>query len=135
MFEQSDYRVLPPGDGLAASLPARLGQATGAALVQVGPTMWSGRSMAKSWGITPTVLLNAAAAQGGTGVQITIGAELDTTGWVLFILAAVFFWPAAVLIGFLAYDDFNKRRQYALQVFWSQLGAPAAPSPYGVRPG
>ncbi|HEY1695738.1 MAG TPA: hypothetical protein VGG39_26400 [Polyangiaceae bacterium] len=138
MFEQTDYRVAPFGESLLASLPERVGQATGAGLVQVGPAAWSGRGPASNFRMAPLVMVQAMPAPGGTAVQITIGAEVDTTGWILFVVCCVFFWPAAALIGFLGYDDFNKRRQYALQVFWSQLGAPPMqppmPGPYGMVP-
>jgi hypothetical protein len=139
MFEQTEYRVLP-GWGAPSDLPARVGHVTGSALAQVGPTAWAGRSLARSWNITQTITVQTMPAPGGTGVQITTGAEVDQTGMVLFIVAAVLLWPVAVIVGFLAYDDFNKRRQYALQMIWSQLGAPMAPmaptqpGPYGVRP-
>jgi hypothetical protein len=132
MFEQSDYRVLPRGTAPTA-LPAAVGQVTGAMLMPMGPASWSGRGMAKAWNITQLVTVETVPTPDGTGVRITIGAEVDSTGWVLFILAAVFMWPAAVIIGFLAYDDFNKKRLATLQMIWAQVGAAMPPGPYGAR--
>jgi hypothetical protein len=134
MLEQSDYRVLPgAGEAFAQSIPARVGHATGVALVPYAQGAWSGRSVGKSWNTSLLVSVQMMPAPGGMGVQITTGAEVDQNGWIILIVLLVFFWPAALLVGYLGYDDFNKRRQVIHQQIWAQLGAPAMPGPYGVR--
>jgi hypothetical protein len=134
MFEQSDYRVLPgAGDAFAQAIPERVGQATGVPLVPYAPGAWSGRSLGKSWNVSLLVSVQTMPGPGGLGVQITTGAEVDQTGWILLCVMLVFFWPAALVVGYLGYDDFNKRRQIVHQQIWGMLGAGAPPSPYGVR--
>jgi hypothetical protein len=80
------------------------------------------------------VTVRTAPAPGGIGVSVTIGAELDTSSIVIAVVLLALFWPAGVIVGWLGYDDFTKRRTYAFQQFWQALGAAAVPSPYGVNP-
>ena len=122
-------------EALCAALPHAVAQATSAALVPVGPQAWTGKTMTRTYGIATVVSTRAMAVQGGTTVEVTVGAELDTTSIVILVVLLVLFWPVAVVLGYLGYDDFTKRRAYAMHLAWQHLAAAsgAQPSVYGVQ--
>lgn len=135
MFDVTEYRVVPSEPKtLEAAIPAAAHQAALAPLVPIMPQVWQGKSAQARWGLFPSIMARIAPGQGGTSIELRVGAELDTTMMVVFIVVTLFFWPAGLIIGWLAYDDFTKRRVLIFQSIWQQLGANPLPAPgyYGM---
>ena len=124
-----------PFEALSAAVPHAVGHATSAALVPVAPQAWTGKTMTRSYGLATTVSTRVMAVSGGTSVEVTVGAELDTSSIVILVVLLVLFWPVALVLGYLGYDDFTKRRAYAMHMVWQNLAAAAGtqPSMYGVN--
>jgi hypothetical protein len=138
MFELVEYRTIPsPQPSIEGALPGAVYQASLAQVQQTMPAFWQGRSLRAQWGLLTTVTVRMQPAQGGTAVQVQIGAELDTTSIVILVVCVLLFWPVAAVLGYMGYDDFQKRRTAIMYAIWQNLGAgppPGPPSPFGVAP-
>jgi hypothetical protein len=138
MFEAVEYRTLAaPQQSVEGALPGAVYQAALAQVQQTMPAFWQGRSATASWGMFTTVSVRMQPSPGGTSVQLQVGAELETMSIVILVVCVLLFWPIALVLGYLAYDDFQKRRAAMMYAIWTALGAgppPAPTSPYGVKP-
>lgn len=134
MFEQMDARVFQSNASLDEAVPTAVYQASGIQLVPYGPGMWSGRGRSGSWGIAPDVFIRAVPSPQGTVLEVRVGAQVDSTMMVVFIVLMVFFWPAGLICGFLAHGDFTSKRNFLLHATWQALTAqlgPATTTAYG----
>ncbi len=134
MFEQMDARVFQSNASLDEAVPTAVYQASGIQLVPYGPGMWSGRGRNGSWGLAPDVFVRAVPSPQGTVLEVRVGAQVDSTMMIVFIVLMVFFWPAGLVCGFLAHGDFTTKRNFLLHATWqsltTQLG-PATATAYG----
>jgi hypothetical protein len=109
-------------------------------LQQVGPNGWGARAQGASWGLVPKANVAVLPAQGGFFVDLRLSADFETNGIIIFVLLWVFFFPAAIVVGLLAYQDLSNRQTTLVQAVWAGLGSlpgAAAPGPLqapGVNP-
>jgi hypothetical protein len=100
---------------------------------QTGPTTWAGRGVNPAWGLVPKVSIMAAPSPQGFYVDIRVLADIEGSGIVGFIVAWFLFFPVAIILGYMAYQDFTQRRDYLIHSLWSPVGhlivAPNYPSP------
>jgi hypothetical protein len=76
----------------------------------------------------------------GTNVQLSMGAQLEQNSMIILIVLVVLFWPAAAILGYLAYSEFETKKRALYAQFWQHmfqtLGAPAQALPAtGYAPG
>jgi hypothetical protein len=106
---------------------------------QTGPSTWSGRGNMPSWGLVPKVSIAVGPSPNGFYVDIRVLADIEGGGIAGFIVAWFLFFPVAILLGYLAYQDFIQRRDYLIHSLWSTVGhlivAPNYPSPQFGNPG
>jgi hypothetical protein len=101
---------------------------SGFALQPFGPNSWAGRGNAASWGLLPMVALSVIPAQTGAFLEIRQSAEVDTNGVILIAVFALFFFPVALILGVLAYQDLQNRQTRLLQAIWAPIsGASGQP--------
>jgi hypothetical protein len=88
---------------------------------QTGPSQWGGRAAQASYGLAPKVQLAVAPAQGGFFVDARVSADFETNGLIIFVVLWFLFFPAAIVIGVLAYQDFSNRTQHLHQAIWAPV--------------
>jgi hypothetical protein len=105
----------------------------GIATQQVAPTLWSGQATDARWAMLPRATLSSYPAPGGFVVQANVSAEFQTNGLILFVVLWFFFFPAAVIVAVLAYQEWQKRQSELLFALWGPVAQRiAAPMPpYG----
>jgi hypothetical protein len=143
MFESSEVRVVSQGPEQIASVLAGSVHVGLPHFLATGPNSWVGTWRGTN-GLTPKVTIYAMPSAQGTTIQISVGADLEQTNMILFVLCLVLFWPAAAVLGYLAHSDFETKRRAFYMQFWQHvgqaLGAPtqALPAPgftHGPPPG
>jgi hypothetical protein len=136
MFEVTEQRLLPGSiENVGGAVPGAVYQASMVHASAMMPGYWEGKGPKGSWGVVPTVAVRLFPGQGGTMAEVRVGAEVDTTSLVIFGVLFFFFFPAAVLVGYLAYDDFQKRRTGMIHAIWQNLGAGPPAFHGGGQPG
>ena len=124
MFDKTD-RWYFPGDVqpvLTSAMSTLAG--SGFSLQPYGPSTWSGRAAA-SWGLLPQVTLTLIPAQAGGFLEIRQSAEVDTNGVILIAVFALFFFPIALILGVLAYQDLQNRQTQLLRAIWGPIAGAA----------
>jgi hypothetical protein len=138
MLDKSD-RQFVPGQDVASVINVLQGSlyAAGIVLAQTGPNQWVGRGQTATYSIVPKVMVSTMAAQGGFFLDVRIAADFEGNGLVIFIVAWLFFFPVAIVLAILAYQDWENRQKYLTGVIWSplasRLGPPPA-APWGTPP-
>lgn len=140
MFDKTDRQFFSGQDvqGVVGTIQQAL-HAQGIPTQQTGPTTWAGRGTVPAWGLVPKVAISVAPSPQGFYVDIRVLADVEGSGIVGFILAWIFFFPVAILLGYMAYQDFTQRRDYLIHSLWSPVGhliiAPNYASPqFGMAP-
>jgi hypothetical protein len=134
MFDVTEYRVIPADPkSLEGTLPGVAYNAAGMQLQATMPLVWQGKGQAGSYGFQPSIVVRAAPTQGGTSVEIRLGAEIESSWIAIYIVMVLLFWPIALILGYMGYDEFQKKRTMMFQGIWQNLGGPQQqPSGYGV---
>ncbi len=112
--------------------------AQGIYLQPYGPSNWSGRGQAASYGIAPKASLTATPVQGGFFVDLRFSPDFESNSLVLFIVAWLVFFPVAVILAVMAYQDWEVRQRQLFYAVWSPVAGLMAPPPmgmYGMPPG
>lgn len=144
MIDKVDRRYFSGIDmpSILQSLQGTLYQ-QGIVLQQVAPNSWSGRGQAPSYGIVPKVGITAMPMQDGVSVDLRVSADLEGNGIVILVIAWLFFFPVAIILIVLGYQDFDRRATQIVAAVWAPLshkmvGAPVpqwGPPPMGAPPG
>ncbi|MEZ4223937.1 MAG: hypothetical protein R3B13_23505 [Polyangiaceae bacterium] len=140
MIDKTEQNFLAGDDGqvIIQSMSSVLYQA-GIPLVQTGPMQWGGRGSAASYGMVPKVAITLNPGQGGNYCSIRVGPDFETNAVVILLVAWLFFFPIAIVLLVLGYQDFQNRQAYLFQSLWSPLSnriaAPPGASAWGSPPG
>jgi hypothetical protein len=113
--------------------------ASGVMTQQTGPAGWSGRGVSPSYGLVPKVSIFAAPSPDGFSVDVRIMADTEGSGIIVAIVLWFVFFPAALIVGYMAYQDFVQRQAQLFNSVWAPLGhlivAPNYPAPqFGAPP-
>lgn len=148
MLDKIDVRHFGDSD-VASAIQAIQGTLYqyGVALQQTGPNTWTGRGTQASYSIVPKVGITAMPIQNGFSIDLRVSADFETNGLILFVVAWLFFFPVAIILALLAYQDWERRATMLVQAVWSPLstrmiappapvwGPPAVGAPPGPPPG
>ena len=93
----------------------------GIRLQQVGPECWNGQGPPSSWGVVMKISVFAMKSPTGFSLEFQSWAELEGNGAVLLCVLAIFFFPAALIIGFLAYQEVQQRQAVVHHAVWSPV--------------
>ena len=118
---------------------------SGIQLQQTGPNTWSGRSQQSSYGLTPKVALTTMPAQNGFTVDARVAADFETNAIIILVVAWVLFFPLAIILGILGYQDWQTRQNQLLAAIWAPVQhrmlappapryGPPGPGQYGAAP-
>ncbi|HEY6562648.1 MAG TPA: hypothetical protein VI072_35515 [Polyangiaceae bacterium] len=124
---------------------------SGIQVSQVAPNSWTGRAGEVSYGLRLKATLTVQPAPGGFVIDLRIGSDIETNGIILLVVLWLVFFPAAIVIALLAYQDVSGRQTRLAQAVWGpianrmmappnmgyypqQMGGPPAPGA-GVPPG
>ena len=123
MLDKNERQFFPGQDlaGVIAILQGALYNA-GISLQQTAPNQWSGRGNVASWGMVPKVLVSSMPTQDGFFLDVKTTPDIEGGGVVLFIVCWVFFFPLAIILGFLGYQDWQNRQNQLSQLIWAPLG-------------
>jgi hypothetical protein len=139
MFESSEVRVFGQGTEQIAGVLAGSAHVGLPLFTATGPNSWVATWRGTN-GLTPKVTVYAMPSAQGTTIQMSVGADLDQSSMIMFVLCLVLFWPAAAVLGYLAHSDFETKRRAFYMQFWQHmgqsLGAPmqALPAPGFAHP-
>lgn len=103
--------------------------AMGIPLTQTGPNQWSGRGQVASHGIVPKVLVTMAPMQNGFFLDVRAIADIESNSVVLLIVLWLVFFPVAIILGFMAYQDWERRQVQFFQAVWTPLANRMAQPP------
>lgn len=142
MLDKADQRHFAGTDvsSVVGSIQSTLHQ-NGILLQQTAPNVWTGSGTQSSWSIKPRVTVTVMQMPSGFGVDLRVSADFESNGIVLFVVAWVFFFPIAILLAVLGYQDWERRSVYLIQSVWAPLAAkmiaPPAPQwgPTAAAPG
>jgi hypothetical protein len=132
MLDKIDRRYFAGSDvgAIASSIQGTLYQ-YGIHVQQVGPNNWSGRGTHGAWSMIPKVGFTIAAMQNGIVVDLRVSPDIDTNGIIILVVAWIFFFPVAVVLGILGYQDWDRRSNEIVNAIWAPLApkmiAPPAP--------
>ncbi len=102
----------------------------GIMLTQTGPNSWGGRAQTGAYGMVPKVAVSVMPVQGGFFIDVRVSPDFETNGLVIFLVAWLFFFPAAIILGLLGYQDWQNRQQQLSGALWSNVQhLMAAPPP------
>lgn len=140
MFDRTDRQFFAGQDvqSIVGTLLQAL-HAQGIPTQQTGPATWAGRGTMPSWGLVPKVSIAAAPSPQGFYIDIRVLADIEGSGIAGLIISWFLFFPVALILGYMAYQDFTQRRDYLIHSLWSPVGhliiAPNYPPPqFGVQP-
>ncbi len=112
--------------------------ANGIALQQTGPTTWAGRGTVPSYGLVPRVSVLASPTPQGFSLDVRVTADTEGSGIVVLIVLWFFFFPAALILGYMAWQDFQQRQTTLLQSMWGPVShlfvAPNFGPVFGAQP-
>jgi hypothetical protein len=130
MLDKAERQFVPGQDvaSVINTLQSSL-YGVGITLAQTGPNQWTGRGQTATYSIVPKIMVSTAAAQGGYFLDVRIAADFEGNGLVLFVLAWFFFFPIAIVLAIMAYQDWQNRQNHLSQVIWSPLASRLGPPP------
>jgi hypothetical protein len=144
MLDKIDRRYFGGSDlqSIVAAVHAALHQ-QGIGLQQTGPSGWSGRGQQPSYGVVPRVGLTLTQTPQGAIADLRVSPDLEGSGIVLFVVAWLFFFPVAIILLVLGYQEWERRAQALVAAVWAPVAhrmiAPPAPQwgppPIGTPPG
>jgi hypothetical protein len=142
MLDKADRRYLRASDpaAIVGGIQGAIYQ-HGIQLQQTGPNMWVGRGTQASYGMVPRVAVTVTPIQDSVCVDVRISADFETNGIVVLVVAWLFFFPVAIILGVLGYQEWERRAMWTMSAIWTplmpQMINPPAPTwgPPGVAPG
>ncbi len=94
---------------------------SGIPLQQTGPNSWAGKGQQSSYALTPSITLTTMPVQNGFSVDARVGADLQTNGIIILIVSWIFFFPLAIILGVLGYQDWQTRQTQLLAAIWAPV--------------
>lgn len=101
----------------------------GIALTQTGPNQWTGRGQVASYGVVPKVLVSMMPMQNGFFLDVRIVADLESNAIVILIVLWFVFFPVALILGLMGYQDWERRQVQLFQAVWMPLANRIATPP------
>ncbi len=132
MFDQTDSRNVALSSLDAENAVMGLLQQSGFYIQPTGSGTWACRAM-PAYGLIPHLNVRIADRNGQTEVWFHGYGEFDQSGIIMGVILLILFAPAALLLGYLAYDTFTKKFRMLTQYAWMQL--PPAQQAYPVGQG
>lgn len=124
MFEASSARIYATDAAQVAQLlPQAVYESSAVQLAQTQPYFWQGRSVGSVWGMQAELTVRTMTTPDGTSVHVTVGAQVEQNSLIVFVLLCFFFFPAALVLGLLAYNDFTSRRLVVMESVFSRISA------------
>ena len=99
-------------------------------LMQVGPATWQGRGPTDG-GLANQVTITCMPQGDGQWVEIHQSSTLDGTNVLIFIVLVVVFWPAAAVLGYLAWQGVQTRQGANNHALYHAMGPMLAGTPGG----
>jgi hypothetical protein len=106
----------------------------GIQVAAVGPNIWAGRSSHVSYGMRLKATVTVLPAQSGFTVDLRVGSDFETNAIIILIVLWLFFFPAAIVLGLLGYQDVSNRQTQLCQAVWSPLAGRLMPPNMGYYP-
>ncbi|OGS47880.1 MAG: hypothetical protein A3K68_01325 [Euryarchaeota archaeon RBG_16_68_13] len=133
MFEKREVRTFPglKRDALWSKAWDWWGR-QGFQLQRTGPFRFHGSSYYGRIGLRREFDLVIDEAAGATNIDLSVSARLTDEGVVGGAVAAVLFWPVAVVGGAMSYSEYESDARNLMNAFWQYANAEAAGS--GPRP-
>ncbi len=104
--------------------------AMGVPLAQTGPNQWSGRGSTPNYGVVPKVMVSMMPSGAGFFLDLRVMADIDTNAIVIAIVLWLVFFPAALIVGLMAYQE--RLQPTFFQAAWApiagRIAAPPGPS-------
>lgn len=109
----------------------------GIPLTQTGPNQWSGRGQLASYGMVPKVLVSMMPVQGGFFLEVRVVADFESNALVILIVLWFVFFPVAIIMAVMGYQDWERRQVQLFQAVWMPLSnrIAAPPGPQFGAPG
>lgn len=122
MFEKTERKFFAGTDVDAtvrviyqALLPAAL------QLQQISPTQWKARGTIPVYGVVPVVSVTAAPTPEGFYLDVNVSGDVEGSGIAIVIILWFVFFPVALVLGYLAYSDYNLRQMQLFQAMWAPI--------------
>ena len=105
-------------------------------LQQTGVNMWAGKGTQASYGMMPKVAITMTPVQEGFFVDIRISSDFKGEALVILIVSWLFFFPVALILAYLGYQDWTQRQTQLFQAIWFPLQGKIAqpPGPQWIAP-
>jgi hypothetical protein len=134
MLDKNERNYFPGNDvnGAISILTGALAQ-SGVPLQQISPNTWTGRGNVVSYGIAPKASVTVSQTQAGFFLDVRMSADFESNALVIFVVSWLFFFPIAIILGVMAYQDWENRMRQLFYVVWSPLGPRMGPPP-GFQP-
>lgn len=134
MLDKNERNYFPGTDvnGILTILGGALGQ-SGIQLTQFGPNTWSGKGNVVNYGIAPKASVTVTQMQDGFFLDVRMSAEFESNGLILFVFAWLLFFPVAIILAVMAYQDWEARMRQLFYAVWTPL-APRMGPPPGYQP-
>jgi hypothetical protein len=109
----------------------------GIPLTQTGPNQWAGRGQVASHGVLPKVLVSMMPVQNGFFLDVRVVADFESNSIVIMVVLWFVFFPVAVILAIMAYQDWERRQLQLFQAIWMPLSnrIVAPPGPQFGPPG
>jgi hypothetical protein len=109
----------------------------GLPLSPTGPNTFAGRGSMASYGMVPKATVSLLPAQGGFFLDVRVAPDFETNSVVILVVAWLFFFPAALILMLMGYQDWQNRQALLFQSIWApvahRIAAPPAPT-FGAGP-
>lgn len=134
MLDKNERNYFPGTDvnGTLSILSGALAQ-SGIELAQFGPNTWGGRGKIVSYGIAPKASVTVTQMQDGYFLDIRMSPDFESNALVIFVISWIFVFPVAIILGVMAYQDWEARMRQLFFAVWSPLGPRMGPPP-GYQP-
>ncbi len=107
----------------------------GIQVAQVAPNSWVGRAAQVNYGLRLKATLTVLPAPNGFMIDLRLGSDIETNGIILLVVLWLVFFPAAIVIALLAYQDVSGRQTRLAQGVWGPVaGRMMAPPNMGYYP-
>ena len=80
-----------------------------------------GEAYTEEMGVKTQFAINIYPEGDKTHVDLRMNGNVSSNSLILLVICLVFIWPVALILGFLAYDKFDKRAKYLSYYFWDHL--------------
>ena len=122
MLDRSDRQFFSGNDvnGLINTLLNSLYSA-GLPVQQTGPNTWKARGTVPSYGMVPVVSIVAMPTPQGFCVDARCTVDIEGSGIAIFVVLWLVFFPAAIILGIMAYNALSPLPTQVLQVMWTPV--------------